>query len=103
MHTAEEWHAWVSSVKKASSKCPCTKKPRHGFARTYAEKDENYWDSKLWSDETKITVIGTGEFKTVWHCKSEVFKEKCMVPTVKPGGASAAGVRELDLIDGTMN
>ncbi len=63
-------------------------KPRHNkahlvFARAHADKDEDYWDSILWSDETKINVFGTDGFKTVWRCKGEEYKEKCMVPTVK--------------------
>uniref|UniRef100_A0A8C6M762 Transposase Tc1-like domain-containing protein n=1 Tax=Nothobranchius furzeri TaxID=105023 RepID=A0A8C6M762_NOTFU len=58
----------------------------HGYPRAHAERDEDYWDSRLWSDETKITVFGTNGFKTVWRCTGEDFKEKCMVPTVKHGG-----------------
>ncbi|CAI9563710.1 unnamed protein product, partial [Staurois parvus] len=54
----------------------------------YAEKEEDYWDSVLWSDETKINVFGTDDFKTVWHCKGEEYKEKYMVPTVKHGVSS---------------
>ena len=34
------------------------------FARAHADKDEDYWDSVLWSDETKINVFGTDDFKT---------------------------------------
>ncbi len=91
-------------------------KPRHKkahleFARAHADKDEDYWDSILWSDETEINVFGTDGFKTVWCRKGEEYKEKCMVPTVKHGGGSvlmwgcmsAAGVGELHFIDGIMN
>ncbi len=85
---------------------PRHKKARLEFARAHADKDEDYWNSILWSDETKIHVFGT-----VWQRKGEEYKEKCMVPTVKHGGGSvlmwgcmsAAGVGELHFIDGIMN
>ncbi len=90
---------------------PRHKKARLEFARAHADKDEDYWDSTLWSDETKINVFGTDGFKTVWRRKGEEYKDKCMVPTVKHGGGSvlmwgcmsAAGVGELHFIDGIMN
>ncbi len=90
---------------------PRHKNTRLEFARAHADKDEDYWDSILWSDETKINVFGTDGFKTVWRRKGEEYKEKWMVPTVKHGGGSvlmwgcmsAAGVVELHFIDGIMN
>ncbi len=90
---------------------PRHKKARLEFARAHADKDEDYWDSILWSDETKINVFGTDGFKTIWRRKGEEYKEKCIVPTVKHGGGSvlmwgcmsAAGVGELHFIDGIMN
>ncbi len=90
---------------------PRHKKARLEFSRAHADKDEDYWDSILWSDETKINGFGTDGFKTVWRRKGEEYKEKCMVPTVKHGGGSvlmwgcmtAAGVGELHFIDGIMN
>ncbi len=90
---------------------PRLKKTCLEFARAHADKDEDYWDSILWSDETKINVSGTDGFKTVWRRKGEEYNEKCMVPTVKHGGGivllwgcmSAAGVGELLFIDGNMN
>ncbi len=41
----------------------------------HADKDEAYWDSILWSDETKINVFGTDGFKTLWRRKGEKYKE----------------------------
>ncbi len=99
----------MPSTKEASPKAQA-QKARLEFARAHADKDEDYWDSILWSDETKIKVFGTDGFKTVWHRKGEEYKEKCTVPTVNGGGSvlmwgcmSAAGVGELHFIDGIMN
>ncbi len=77
----------MPSTKEASPKAQA-QKARLEFARAHADKDEDYWDSILWSDETKINVFGTDGFKTVWRRKGEEYKEKCMVPTVKHGGGS---------------
>uniref|UniRef100_A0A8C7WTV7 Transposase Tc1-like domain-containing protein n=1 Tax=Oryzias sinensis TaxID=183150 RepID=A0A8C7WTV7_9TELE len=38
---------------------PMHKKARLGFARAHAEKDEDYWDSRLWKHEIKIPIFGT--------------------------------------------
>ncbi len=55
-------------------------KPRHKkspprVCQGHADKDEDYWDSILWSDKTKINVFGTEGFKTVWRRKGENTKK----------------------------
>ncbi len=44
-------------MKEVSPKAQA-QKSRLEFARAHADKDEEYWDSILWS-ETKINVFGT--------------------------------------------
>ena len=59
----------------------------------------------------KINLLGSDGFKPVWRGPGEEYKDKCVMPTVKPGGGnvmvwdcmSAAGVRELYFIEGNMN
>lgn len=41
------------------------KEARLEFARAHADKDEDYWDSILWNDETKITVFGTNGLQMI--------------------------------------
>ncbi len=82
-------------------------KPRHkkahlDFARAHANKDEDYWDSILWSDETKINVLELMASKLYGVAKVRNTKKNAwclqwnMVVAVSLCGA--AGV-----IDGIMN
>ncbi len=87
------------------------KKARKQFAEDKQTKDMNYWNHVLWSDETKINLVGSDGVKYVWRQPGEEYKDKRVLPTVKHGGGSvmvwgcmsAAGTGELQFIEGTMN
>ncbi len=87
------------------------KKARKQFAEDKQIKDMDYWNYVLWSDETKINLFGSDGVKHVWRQPGEEYKDKCVLPTVKHGGGSvmvwgcmsAAGIGELQFIEGTMN
>ncbi|CDQ96170.1 unnamed protein product, partial [Oncorhynchus mykiss] len=63
------------------------KKARKQFAEDKQTKDMNYWNHVLWSDETKINLFGSDGVKRVWRQPGEEYKDKCVLPTVKHGGA----------------
>ncbi len=87
------------------------KKARKQVAEDKQIKDMDYWKHVLWSDETKIHVFGSDGVKHVWRQPGEEYKDKCVLPTVKHGGGgvivwgcmSAAGIEELQFIEGTLN
>ncbi len=71
----------------------------------------DYRSHVLWSDETKLNLFGSDGVKRVWRQPGEEYKDKCVLPTVKPGSGSvmvwgcmsAAVTGELQFIEGTMN
>ncbi len=87
------------------------KKAPKQFAEDKQTKDMDYWNHVLWSDETKINLFGSDGVKRVWRQSGEEYKNKCVLPTVKHGGGSvmvwgctsAAGTRELQIIEAIMN
>ena len=80
------------------------------YARKHKDKDRGFWQSVLWSDETKMELFGHNDQQYVWREKGEAFKPKNTIPTVKHGGGSiilwgcfaATGPGALYKIDGTM-
>lgn len=80
------------------------------YARTYREKPLGYWDTVVWSDESKFNLFGSDGKVMVWRTTKEELHPKCTVPTVKHGGGnvkcwgcmSSSGVGNLVFIEGNM-
>ena len=51
-------------------------------------KHMDYLNHVLWSDEMKINLFGSGDFKHVWQRPGEEYKDKCAMPTVMLGGGN---------------
>lgn len=84
---------------------------RMKYAREMLAKPFGFWDTVIWSDESKYNLFGSDEKVMVWRSRGEEFDPKCTVPTVKYGGGSVmvwgcftkAGVGKLYILDGTMD
>ncbi|KAK3525993.1 hypothetical protein QTP70_011807 [Hemibagrus guttatus] len=63
-------------------------KARLAFANAHLDKEEDFWSSVLWSDETKIELFGHNDVAFIWHKKGEAFNSKNTIPTVKHGGGN---------------
>ena len=64
------------------------KKAFKQFAEDMSTKHMDYWNHVLWSDEMKIDLFGSDDFKHVWRRSGEKYKDKCVMPTVKHGGGN---------------
>ena len=81
------------------------------FARKYVNQPKSFWESVLWSDETKINLFGSDGHKMVYRKNGEALSPKNLLPTVKHGGGSvmvwscftAAGVGNIEFIDVKMD
>ena len=64
------------------------KKARLEFAKTYLRQQKSFWENVMWTDETKVELLGKAHYCTVYRKLNEAFKEKNTVPMVKHGGGS---------------
>ena len=100
---------------RRSSKTPLLLKrhrdARLKFVRQHKEKENSFWESVLWIDETKILLFGHNYRNHVWRKDGEAYSPKNTVQTVKFGGGSimisgcfsSKSVGKISVIDGKMN
>lgn len=87
------------------------RKKRMEFANEYINKPQEFWESVLFSDESKFCIFGIKGRKLVWRKSGTAFDKENLVPTVKHGGGgimvwgcmAAKGVGNLVFIESTMN
>lgn len=99
----------VSRAKPLISKKNKTK--RFNWAQDYKDNPPEFWNSIIWSDESKFMLVNNARRKFVWRKKGEAFKSCNLKPTVKYGGGSVMvwgcfssnGVGKICFIDGKMN
>ena len=86
------------------------KKARLHYAQGYLNKPQKFWNTILWSDETKLGIFGAMNQRYTWTKKNEAYVEKNTLPTVKHGGGSlmfwgcfaSSGTGNLQRVDGIM-
>ena len=80
------------------------------FAKEHLDDPEEAWEKVMWSDETKIELIGINSTRRVWRKRNAEYNPKNTIPTVKHGGGnlmlwgclSAKGTGRLQRIEGRM-
>lgn len=86
-------------------------KKRIEFAKTYLNKPTEFWNSVLFTDESKFNIFQSDGRARVWRKPNCELEGNNIIKTVKHGGGgvmvwgcmSAAGVGSLVFIDGTMD
>ncbi len=58
------------------------------YAKEMLKKSIDFWDTVVWSDESKFNLFGSDGKVMVWRSPKEKFDPKCIIPTVKHGGGS---------------
>ncbi|KAK3558929.1 hypothetical protein QTP86_000006 [Hemibagrus guttatus] len=85
-------------------------KARLAFANAHLDREEDFWSSVLWSDETKIESFGHNDVAYICRKKGEAFNPRNTISTVKHGGGNlmfwgcflAGGPGNLITVNSTM-
>lgn len=84
---------------------------RLAFAKEHQDKPQTFWNTVIWSDETKINLFGSDGIQTVWRKANTADNVENTLPTVKHGGGSiklwgcmsSKGVGTIHFIDDNLN
>ena len=84
---------------------------RKKIIRQHKEKENSFSESLLWTDETKIELIGPNYRNHMWRTDGKAYSPKNTIPTVKFGGGnimiwecfSAKDVAKISEINSKMN
>lgn len=108
LHTAG-YHG--RQIRKKPFVSPINRKKRLSFAKEYETKDQSFWNTVIFSDESKFNIHGSDGRAKVWRKPNSELEPQNMMGTVKHGGGSvlvwgcmaASGVGKLVFIDGIMD
>uniref|UniRef100_T1HBX6 HTH_Tnp_Tc3_2 domain-containing protein n=1 Tax=Rhodnius prolixus TaxID=13249 RepID=T1HBX6_RHOPR len=64
------------------------RKRRLDFAKEYVSKPSSFWETVIFSDESKFNVCGSDGRQKVWRKRNEAMKMKNIKPTFKHGGSN---------------
>ena len=76
------WARKVPLLKKAHVRA------RLKFAKEHLDDPEEAWEKVMWSDETKIDLLGINSIRRVWRKRNTEYNPKNTIPTVKHGGGN---------------
>ncbi|CAF1068423.1 unnamed protein product [Rotaria magnacalcarata] len=57
-------------------------------AKEMLEKPLGFWETVVWSDQSKFNLFGSDGKVMAWRTPKEEFEPKCTIPTIKHGGGS---------------
>ena len=105
----------VGLFDRVARKKPLVNKVNRGkrlkFARDMLKKPIGFWETVVWSDESKFNLFGSGGKIMVWRTPKEEYYPHCIVPTVKHDGGSVTvwscfarnGVGKMCILDRNMD
>ena len=99
----------VAKKKPYVNKVPRNK--RFKFAKEMLQKPLDFWQTAIWSDESKFGLFSSEGRVMVWRTPKETFDPQSIVATVKHGGYSVTvwgcftprGIGKLLILDRTVN